>query len=201
MRDTGVLLLDRVDGVRLSSAEYKADFRARRSRVRNAHSWKFERRQHFEEDTPGRNAFRRGDRGKAMRILEERRPEFADSVRDDLSRGAKFHRVRVVEEPLSPYLQWELRSLRVQAECGKPIRVVSASALSGREVGGPLPEVVILGGQTLYEVVYTDDGVADGAIRFADANVIGTWVEFVAALYEIGEDVVDYVSRLPAWQL
>lgn len=201
MHDTGALVLDRVDGTRLGLAEYKAEFRARRGQVSNADSWKFERRQHFEENSAGRNAFRQGDWGKAMRILEGRRREFEDSVREDLARGTRFHRVRVVAEPLSPYLQWELRSLRVQAECGKPIRVVSAESLAEREGGGLLPEVVILGGRTLYEVLYTDSGVPDGAVRFTDPTIIRTWTDFIDDLYGTGEDVIDYVDRLPPLQL
>jgi hypothetical protein len=198
MHDASALVLDQVDGTRLDPAEYKADFRTRRGQVRNVDSWKFERRQHFEENTPGRDAFRRGDWGEAMTILEGRRAEFTDSVREDLAKNTRFCRVRIVVEPLSPYLRWELCSLRVQAECGKPIRVVSADVLAEREVNGLLPEVVILGGRTLYEVVYTDDGVPDGAVRFTDPTIIDAWTGFINDLYGKGENVIDYVARLPS---
>ncbi|MFE3829254.1 hypothetical protein [Streptomyces sp. NPDC059092] len=74
------------------------------------------------------------------------------------------------------------------------------SALSGDklkelEASAPLPEIVVLGNQVLYEVVHTEAGVLDGGIRFADSGLIGRWEGFIKELYEDGEDIISYVDR------
>lgn len=103
--------------------------------------------------------------------------------------------MRVVQEPLTPYLQWELHALRVQEECGHPIRVIQAEDLGPWERFQLLPEVVVLGGRTLYEVVYTESGVLDGGIRFTDSDLAKRWESFIKDLFVAGEDVISYTDR------
>jgi hypothetical protein len=196
MSERDALALDRSLGDRLELAAYRSDFRYRDDRASGRDSWKFERRQHFQEPgSPSWEAFRRGDWQEALRLTGDRRDQWRKVAREHRERGSVFHRVRVVEEPLTPYLQWELQALRVQGESGMPIRVVSGERLRGLEGPGELPEVVTLGGQVLYEVVYTDEGVLDGGVRFADPGTVGRWERFVKALYRDGEDIVSYVDR------
>jgi hypothetical protein len=186
-------------GALLARDAYHRDFWQRDAEIHDSDSWKFERGQHFDEqDDPSREALRRGNWDESMRLLESERDSLLDSSREDLRRGSVFHRVRVVEQPLTPYLQWELHSLRLQAECGMPVRVVDAAALSALEREGPLPEVVTLGGRTLYRILYTDRGIPDGAIRFTDRKLVARWDAFVKALYLSGEDVITYVDRCVA---
>ncbi|MDT0342788.1 DUF6879 family protein [Streptomyces litchfieldiae] len=188
--------LDPTRGVRLLRSVYRPDFRSRNAEIQNRDSWKFERRQHFEEQNdPSRDALTRGDWNEALRLLEEERDDIRQAVRADAGRGSVFHRVRIVEEPLTPYVQWELHALRIQAECGRRIRVVRAERVSPLESGGPLPEVVVLGGATLYDIAYTDEGVPDGATRYEDPDVVQGWEAFIARLYADGEDVRSYVER------
>ncbi|OEV11610.1 DUF6879 family protein [Streptomyces nanshensis] len=195
--EAGGLVLDRARGVRLELAAYRQDFRIRRASVPAGRpGWKFERRQHFQErSSPSWEAFRRGDWDEALRLAAERRSHWRSVARDDRERGAVLHRVRVVEEPLTPYMQWELHALRVQGESGRPVRVVGGEAVRALESAGPLPEVVVLGGQVLYEILYTDEGLLHGGVRYTDAGVIARWEAFVERLYEQGEDVVPYVDR------
>jgi hypothetical protein len=196
MFEPEALALDHSQGERLDIDVYRREFRLHRSEIRDRDSWKFERRQHFEEQgSPGRDAFRQGDWEVAMSILAGKRESILRSVREDRENQTNFYRVRVVEEPISAYLQWELRSLQMQADCGKPIRVIGPETVSALEAGRLLPEVVVLGAQTLYEVVYTDAGVPDSAVRFTNAELVSNWVKFIKELYDMGEDIVSYVDR------
>ncbi|MGP3966630.1 DUF6879 family protein [Streptomyces sp. 6N223] len=201
MHDLGLdeLCLDRSRGERLNQEDYDRDFWERESAIRDRGSWKFERLQHFEEQNdPSRDALGRGEWEESLRLLEAERDDLLAMVRAEEARGAPFHRVRVVEEPPTPYLQWELHALRVQAECGMGVRVVDAGKVRPLEADGLLPEVVVLGGQTLYEVVYTDTGVLDGAVRFTEPRLVESWERFIRDLYEGGEDVISYVDRYVA---
>jgi len=188
------LLPDR--GVRLPRWEYKCEFRERESALVGRDSWKLERRQHFEEQgSPSRDAFRRGDWAEALRLLEARGAALRASVEGERRRRSFFHRVRVVEEPLTPYLQWELHSQRQRAEYGERIHVVDAAHVRAAETAAPLPEVVILGGSHLYTVVYSASGAPEGAVRFTDPALVRPWEVFLRRLYAEGEDVRSYFDR------
>ncbi|KDN86603.1 DUF6879 family protein [Kitasatospora cheerisanensis] len=181
-------------GCRLDREAYRRDFRERDARIRGRDSWKLERLQYFEEqNSPSRDALRRGDWEGALRLLEERRGTLEAIGREDEERGSHFHRVRVVERPLTGYLQWELHSLRMRAECGERVRIVPAEDLA--DGLDPLPEVVVLGGRTLYHVQYTPTGVPDGAVRHVDPELVGAWEEFIGSLYRLGEDVASWFAR------
>ena len=58
-----------------------------------------------------------------------------------------------------------------------------------------LPEVVVLGGETLYQVCYTEAGVLNGGIRFTDPELVEHWERFIAGLYAAGEDMRAYAER------
>lgn len=196
MGDRDLLALDRSQGDRLELEEYRRDFRHRDEAVTGRDSWKFERRQHFQElSSPSWEAFRRGEWQESLRLTAERRSHWQRIAQEDRERETVFHRVRVVEEPLTPYMQWELHSLRVQSESGMPVRVVDAEGLRSFEPVAPLPEVVVLGGHVLYEVLYTDEGLLHGGVRYTDAGLIARWEGFIRQLYEDGEEIASYVDR------
>jgi hypothetical protein len=196
MSDRAGLWLDHSEGKRLDLTEYRRDFWRRYAMISGRSSWKLERQQHFAEPgDPSWEAFRQGRWEEALRLFEGEREALARDVREDEANGHPFHRVRIVEEPLVPYLQWELCGLWVQAECGGRVRVVPGEVIRHLEGAAALPEVVVLGGEVLYEVCYTEAGVLDGGVRFTDAGLVGRWERFIAELYEKGEEMVAYAVR------
>ncbi|RXS68348.1 hypothetical protein EST92_26795 [Streptomyces sp. TM32] len=195
MLEQSALELVASQGERLPIEAYRRDFRRYRGDVRGRHSWKLERQQDFEEQDASWEAFRHGRWEEALRLLEDEREDFESAVQRDRERSTAFHRVRVVEEPLTPYLHWELHALRLQAECGKKIRVVGPAQVAAFEAGGPLPEVVVVGDQVLYQVLYTEAGSLDGAIRFLEPGLVRRWGDFIRTLYETGEDVLPFFAR------
>jgi hypothetical protein len=183
-------------GERLIRKEYKRDFRELRAAIRDRHFWKLERRQHFEEtNDPSRDALRRHDWNEAVRLHEEERESLRLGAQENERRQYHFHRLRVIEEPLTPYMRWELYYLRMRAEYGTRIRVLDARRVAESEADGPLPEVVVLGENALYQVIYTESGVPDGAIRHTDTDLVAHWEGYVRYLYEAGEDLRSYYDR------
>ena len=186
-------------GERLTREDYKRDFRERRSAIRDGESWKLERLQHFEEtNDDSREALRQGDWPAVLRLFEAERDALVRRARDEIARGAVFHRIRVVEEPLTPYVQWELHWLRLSAECGHSIRVLPASAVAAVEGDAPLPELNLLDSRVLYRVLYTDAGRPDGAIRFTDPSTVTNWAVNLRELYAAAEDIQAYFDRAVA---
>ncbi|MDX3226112.1 DUF6879 family protein [Streptomyces sp. ME19-01-6] len=186
-------------GQRLGREEYLRDFRARDAAIRNGESWKLERLQHFEEvGVPSRDALRRGDWDMALRLLEEGRENLRGIQADEEARGSVFHRVRVVEEPLTPYVQWELHTLRISAEYGERVRILPDGMIASAETDGLLPELTIQDGKVLFRVLYSDTGVPDGAIRFTDPDIVEPWTEYVREAYATAEDIASYFDRAVA---
>uniref|UniRef100_UPI00084991AC DUF6879 family protein n=1 Tax=Actinacidiphila rubida TaxID=310780 RepID=UPI00084991AC len=171
-------------GHRLGDDEYTEDFRPRHTAIRNGDSWKLERLQHFEEyGDPSWEAMNRGDWDEALRVAGGRGEALRASAADADRRGSRFHRVRVVEEPLTPYVQWELHTLHQRARCGHRIRVLPAEAVAWAEADGLLPELVVLDDRTLYRVLYTATGAPEGALRYTDPEIVRPWAAFVAKAY------------------
>src|SRR5690606_21924127 len=122
--------LGTAQGVRLAQADYVKDFRLREFATEGEDSWKLERRQDFQQPgTPSWEAFARGEGGEALRLLEERREKLSAFAERNRRHGIALYRVRVVEGPIIPYVQWELYSLRISAEYGERIRSVGPDAV------------------------------------------------------------------------
>jgi hypothetical protein len=103
-----------------------------------------------------------------------------------------------VEVPINSYLQWELHLLKLRAECGELIRVLTGGQVSAYEADGPLPEMVSLGSSALYHVLYDDAGELTGAVRVTDPSTVDTAAELARRLYEQGEDLSTFFERVVA---
>jgi hypothetical protein len=83
----------------------------------------------------------------------------------------------------------------MRVEYGAHVRVLDIGKVAESETDGPLPEVVVLGDVTLYQVLYTDAGVPNGAFRHTDPDLVARWEGYVSGLYESGEDLQSYYDR------
>ncbi|MFF7542660.1 DUF6879 family protein [Streptomyces canus] len=157
---------------------------------------KLERGQHFKErGFPSWEAFADGDWEGALSLAEERREDYAEELRQAARLGIRHRRLRVVEFPVTPYVQWELFVLRVRVDLGDDIKVLDARDISNIERSHPVPEVVILGDVAMYEVVYDEDGNAAGANRYTDRSLIRETNAGFDELYERGERFHDFFNR------
>ena len=189
-------LLTALDGERLSRDDFIRDYEDRVLGIGEAGFWKFERRQNFQErNNTSWDAFVGGDWNKVIQLLNERNDDLRAYVERHTARGIPLNRVRVVEEPISPYLLWELRSLRQRAECGEHIRVIRPDRIAGHENETELPEIVVLGKEAVYQVLYTEDALADGAIRSLDSRTVTRLREFIVSLHASAENVISFFHR------
>jgi hypothetical protein len=194
MRD--VDLFDESAGTVLERGAYQREFAEREAAGHDEASWKLERQQVFKE--PGNAswaAFARGDWAEALRLSAEQRPALAQyQAKVDAQRNS-IYRVRVVAEPIAPYLQWELNLLRIRAEVGEKIRIVTPEAVSEFEKESPLPELITLGLHTLYRIRYADDGTLCGAVRITDPESVASVTALAERLYGAGEDIKTFFER------
>ncbi|MFB7229897.1 DUF6879 family protein [Streptomyces fimicarius] len=179
----------------LQRPDYLADF----SRVYESDICllaKLERGQTFKEPgTPSWEAFASGDWAEALRLIEDDRESVAAYFRDTSQRGLTFRRLRVVEHPVTPYLQWEMNVLRLRSELGEEIRVLDAGTISDVERDAQVPEVVILGSSVMYAVIYDDELKGAGARRFTDPDQVRTTTQEFETLYAQGEEFSEFFER------
>ncbi|MEC4016257.1 DUF6879 family protein [Streptomyces sp. H27-D2] len=157
---------------------------------------KLERGQSFQE--PGYEsweAFHRGDWRESLSLLESSRPALVDYYDGMRRRGLTTRRVRVVESPVTPYIQWEMHVLRLRAELGEEIRIVDAGGLREFEKESPVPELVILGYSTLYEILYNATGIGAGARRFRNRDLIDEVAAAFESLYRQGEEFFEFFDH------
>lgn len=192
-------LLEGADGEWMSRDDYRADFNRQFWRTGPSGFWKLERGQNFQE--PGYDsweAFARGDWQESLRLIEAGRADMADYHRRVDDHGFAVRRVRVVEEPISGYVQWELHVLRMRDQFGSPVRVVGPEHVAPWEATAPLPEMYTLGDEVMYQNEYDDRGVFVSARRFTDRDLIRRCRRTIADLFVMGEPLQDYFDRCVA---
>jgi uncharacterized protein DUF6879 len=157
---------------------------------------KLERGQHFQErGFASWEAFAAGRWEEALELAGERRDAYARQFAEAEELGVVQRRLRVVEFPVTPYVQWELHVLRVRVEVGDRIRVLDARTIGDVERRHQVPEVLILGDAVLYEVQYDREGNADGARRYRDPALIAETRQGFETLYAQGEPFTDFFER------
>ncbi|MEV0776587.1 DUF6879 family protein [Streptomyces sp. NPDC050428] len=192
-------LLIEASGDRLALDDYLEDFDKRfwnAGSFGEAGFWKFERQQSFRE--PGVEsweAFFRGDWDASLALIAGQRSHYEQYFQKIADHGFGLHRVRVVEEPVTPYLQWELHLLRLKEQCGEDTRIVQADAISLLESGTQLPEIAIIGSSALYEIIYDDDGTLDGGVRYTDGRLIAECREIIRGIHRSGEQLDSFFKR------
>lgn len=184
-----------IPGDRLDRGAYHEDLAREMAHLRGV-LWKLERSQVFREpDDTSWQAFMSGDWRRALDLLEKDREDVRAEARQNAARGLRIRRVRVVEHPLGPYLQWELHALKLLADEGFGLTVLPAEQVAALEVRAQLPEVVVVGDRVLYEVQYEPDGTPCGARRITASDVIGAAASEIERLYERGEPFLGFFAR------
>ncbi|MEV8286524.1 DUF6879 family protein [Streptomyces niveus] len=128
-------------------------------------------------------------------MIAEQRGHYERYFQKIADHGFGLHRVRVVEEPVTPYLQWELHLLRLKEQCGEDTRIAKESDLSSIETGTRLPEIAIIGSSVLYEIIYDGDGTLTGGIRYTDEELISECRRIVRGIHGSGEQLESFFKR------
>lgn len=158
--------------------------------------WKVERLQHFQEPGDGSwSAFDNGHWTEALHQLEQRRTALTAHYARIRDHGFETWRIRIVEQPLTPYMQWELHLLRLRDELGGHTRILHAHDIAADETHGPLPEIIALGDTGLYKLVYDDTGLQQGGDYHADPTLVAQWRHHIQDLYGRGEPIQTYFNR------
>jgi hypothetical protein len=189
-------LLAGASGERLLGDAYWKDSDENFWRTGEPGFWKLERLQVFQEPNDDSwVAFARGDWQQSLELIERRRGSLIRHY--DKIRAHRFEtwRIRVVEHPLTDYMRWELHLLRLRDELGGHTRVIGAEKVAHFETDGVLPELITLGDDIVYELLYDENGLQEGGIRYTERDLLVRSREFIQAVYHEGEEISDYFAR------
>ncbi|MGW0806332.1 DUF6879 family protein [Nonomuraea sp. NPDC002799] len=176
------------DGLVLDAPEYQAGF-DHDYEHNTEPMWKLERAQIFyEPDVASWRAMMDGDWAGSLALADR----MAEPLTDYFRSRAPVRRVRVVDFPITAYLQWEMHVLALRARAGAPCRVVAAARVAALD---PLPELVIFSPSLMYEVLYDRYGGGRGGRRITDPAVVTPCLRAVEALFAEGEDLLTFHQR------
>jgi hypothetical protein len=162
--------------------------------------WKFERGQHYAEPhNPSWKAFHDGNWENALHLIETERERLTGQHEQLNAEGINTYRVRIVDYPLTPYLQWELHYLHLRHQTGGPVHIYPAHLLAPLEhTGHELPDLNICAPHATYIPNYDDNGVLASATKYPWGNSI---TRYVKHLYKLGQPIDTYfqthIAHLP----
>jgi len=183
--------------IELNREDYLADFWRCFQRLKGDF-WKLERGQTFREpEEPSWVALDQGDWRRAIALIDQRTEEIKRPV-EEAARHVSMHRLRIVERPYSQYLRWELYYIRLRALAGEDIRVLDADKIRHLEHDRMLPELVVLGEEVMYQVLYDQSGTLRGARRIEDRERVAACAKEISDLHEKAEGIRDFLKREPS---
>ncbi|ANZ39033.1 hypothetical protein BBK82_26135 [Lentzea guizhouensis] len=189
-------LLRAAKGVRLLGDDYYNHFNEHFWKTGRSGFWKLERLQHFEE--PGDEswvAFSEGDWDRSLALLDERRSALRAHYAKISNAQFETWRIRIVESPLTDYMQWELHLLHLRDQLGGHTRILPAHEIAQFEQEGLLPELITLGDDVMYEILYDENGLQEGGVLYVDTSLVTRCRELIKSLYQKGEPISTYFAR------
>jgi hypothetical protein len=188
-------MLDRINeipGVVLSADGYLDDFWPNFRNIDDVF-WKLERIQSFRQSGEPSWVAMMGDWDRSLKLIDDEPAAAREPGRR--AKSVTRRRIRIVEQPVTPYLQWEMHVLALRAAATEKVRVLDAAEVADLEIDRPLPELVVLGSLVMYEITYDSTGAHSGARRIDDPEVIAACRGELDKLYAVGEDFRTYYER------
>ena len=162
--------------------------------------WKLESAQHFAEPgNPSWEAFNAGNWDDALKLHDDRTADLLDYHEQCTEYGITTRRVRVVKQPITPYLQWEMHLLFLRDASGGPIRILPGEQFAPFETDTPtgprFPEVCGMDKSVMYEHLYDDHGVMYKTIKYTDLATITNFKYVTDTLYSQAQPIAPYYLR------
>lgn len=114
------------------------------------------------------------------------------TVRDLTARGAVMRRVRVVTEPHTDYIRWELELARLNAEAGEQIGYVPRHLVDAKRL--TTFDWWLLDDQAVTFTVFTPAGQIAGSVATEDPRIVAYCQEVRDYVWSAAVPYADYVA-------
>jgi hypothetical protein len=121
--------------------------------------------------------------------------DWTDLVQAADAAGKRFERVRVVPEPLTEYLRFELWLARFNADAGEHVRYLTRDRASRLDL--PAHDFWVLDGERLALLYFTADDRLLGAELITDPVMVARHARWMGHAYAAGIRYRDYLAADP----
>jgi hypothetical protein len=143
-----------------------------------------------EDDGPSLRAWKEGDRNRSIELLKtDEDPEFTNSCQQKISHGVVLYRVHIVDEPLSEYMEWEMKyyehvTIRLR---GERVFIARKFDLDGLDL--PLGDVMIFDRRRAIVNSYDQNGLMKQADFYDENDNISHFLELRKTLKSLARPI------------
>jgi hypothetical protein len=150
---------------------------------------------HEPETHKSQQEYNRGETEKAQELLRQEAETDRPLYEDVRARQLDYARIRLIQEPLTPYLDYELMAYRIREEMGETIEVVSVA----RELILPNDEYfdfLLFDRHTALIQDYGDEGRQSGGWLTMESDIIASLERVAADLRQRAVPLRQFVAGL-----
>ena len=139
-----------------------------------------------EDNRPSLQAYLAGDpdRGLALLQQETQQSPWRDACRQKCGQGVTLRRIRILEEPYTPYTKWELEYFKlVNQPGGEQISVIDKNNLGGLSL--PSGDVVIFDDQQAVVNMYDETMRMEEQAFYTDTESVAGFLALKDSLLEL----------------
>lgn len=147
------------------------------------------------ETNKSQEAFNKGEADKARELLRQEAEADRPLYEDVKACGLDYARIRLVQEPLTSYLEYELMAYRIREDMGEVIEVVRCD----NELSLPNEDYfdfLLFDGHTALVHDYGDEGLQSGGWLTTDADVIASLEHVATGLRRRAVPLREFVAGL-----
>jgi hypothetical protein len=162
--------------------------------------FKLERLQNYlEPDNESWREFRAGNIQRSLELIPQIRAKEADSDVEFFRRGLQFLRVRTVELPLSPYIEWEFEFHAISAQYGETILVSNLTDVDRKGVLWGASDFLLFDSFAVLVHDYNSDGLLRGGWVCQEGSAISHYTDlanqFISISVPLAVFMVKHASR------
>jgi hypothetical protein len=146
------------------------------------------------EANQSQEAYNRGDESKVRELLKQEAEADAPLYEEVKRRGITYARIRLVQKPLTPYLEYELMSYQIRAAMGEHIEVVARSDATLRLPNEDYFDFLLFDQHTALIHDYGELGDQTGGWLSEDGGVIARLETTALALRQTAIPLVQFLA-------
>lgn len=141
-----------------------------------------------EDDGPSLQQWLKGDKQSSIELMKaEANPEWVESCRQKIKGGVKLIRVHIVDEPPTPYVEWELEHYKYVniAQCGEQVLLVRKSDVDNLQI--PMGDIMIFDDQKAVVNEYDSSGRMTSQTFYDENDDISTCLTLKEQLLNVAK--------------
>lgn len=141
-----------------------------------------------EDASPSLESWLKGDKQRSVTLMKaENHQEWVKSCRQKQAQGVNFIRIHAVEEPYSPYLEWELKHYEYIniPKCGEKVYLINKADIADLKL--PAGDLMIFDGTRAVINTYDKNGFMTHETFYEKGDDISHFLKLASALKKLAQ--------------